>query len=293
MKARLIELGTQHLSSIFTKKIEENHFTTPFHFHDLCELNHVVNSYGKRIVGDNISNFSVGDLVLMSSNLPHMWYNDPSILKDSDTKSAKAIVTYFPCNFLGHLTDDPLVISKARALLEKAQRGLRFVGETQQKVSVKLHSLITKEGLPKVIEFLEIMDILLDSPEFEPLATVGYSHTFNEKDALRMNKVYQYLMNNFTEPISLADISAVANMTSPAFCNFFRKRTQKSFTLFVNELRIGHACRLLQDPELSISDVCFKSGYQSFANFNKFFKEITHRTPSQYRKESGVALTDL
>ncbi|MEO9003498.1 MAG: AraC family transcriptional regulator, partial [Ginsengibacter sp.] len=90
---------------------------------------------------------------------------------------------------------------------------------------------------------------------------------------------------NFTDVITLPQIAAVANLTPPAFCNFFKKKTQKSFSEFLNELRIGHACKLLQNLELSIADVCFKSGYQNMTNFNSFFKRITSKTPSQYRKE--------
>jgi AraC-like DNA-binding protein len=103
-----------------------------------------------------------------------------------------------------------------------------------------------------------------------------------------MNKVYQYLMKNFTEPIALSEIASIANLTPPAFCNFFKKRTQKTFSSFLNELRIGHACKLLHEEELTISDVCFKSGYQNFTNFNKFFKQKTNKTPSQYRRELRV-----
>jgi YesN/AraC family two-component response regulator len=97
--------------------------------------------------------------------------------------------------------------------------------------------------------------------------------------------VYQYIMKNFKDEITLNSVSSIANLTPPAFCNFFKKRTQKSFSRFLNEVRIGHACQLLESESKTISSVCFESGYQNFANFNKFFKEITGKTPSQYRKE--------
>lgn len=285
MKAQLIEVGLQKEETFFIKKIDCDHFETPFHFHELCELNYVVESSGKRVVGDNISNFSSGDLVLMSSNLPHIWYNDPSYFKDTDRSSAKAIVTYFNPNFLLHLTNEKHYDLKITHLLEKAKRGIRFVGVTQQYAMDKLNGIVKKQGLEKVIDFLDMINVLLDTTEYECLASIGYQHSFNEKDTRRMSTVYQYLIKNFTEPISLPQIAAIANLSPPAFCNFFKKRTQKPFSRFLNELRVGHACKLLQDNELSISDVCFQSGYQNMTNFNKFFKEITKKTPSQYRKE--------
>ena len=123
---------------------------------------------------------------------------------------------------------------------------------------------MNKNPLERVIDFLEIINIFLESDEYECLASIGYQHTFNRKDTQRMSNVYQYIIKNFSEPISLPQIASVANLTPPAFCNFFKKRTQKSFTQFLNELRVGHACNLLENQELTIADVCFRSGYQKY-----------------------------
>ena len=285
MKAQLIEVGLQKKQSVSIKKLEQPHFKTPFHFHDLCEMNYVVESFGKRIVGDNISNFSSGDFVLMNSNLPHIWYNDPLYFKESNLAPAKAIVTYFDPNFLIELTNDDKYTLKLEAFLEKAKLGVRFFGTTHQRATEKLNNILNKNPLERVIDFLEIINLFLESNEYECLASIGYQHSFNQKDTQRMNNVYQYIIKNFSEPISLGQIASVANLTAPAFCNFFKKRTQKSFTEFLNELRVGHACKLLQNRELSIADVCFQSGYQNMTHFNNFFKKITKKTPSQYRKE--------
>ncbi len=123
MKAALIELAPYQSSSIAVKRIKQNHFITPFHFHDYCELNYVKKSYGKRVVGDCINNFFEGDLVLMSPNLPHVWYNDPEILKTPSNSCAEAIVAYFPIDFLEKLTNDHMVLSKTNNLFEKAKGG--------------------------------------------------------------------------------------------------------------------------------------------------------------------------
>ena len=284
MKAYLIEVDFKKEQSFFIKNIDQHHFDGPFHFHELCEMNYVVESSGKRIVGDNIANFSSGDFVLMNSNLPHIWYNDPGYFKENTMTSAKAIVTYFNPNFLSGLSNEDQYNAKIKTLFEKAKRGIRFFGKTQQAVLTILNGIHLKNGLEKVINFLDIINLLLESKEYEYLASVGYEHSFNEKDTQRMNDIYKYLITNFTEPISLAQIAGVANLTPPAFCNFFKKRTLKPFSGFLNELRIGHACKLLNNMELSIADVCFQSGYENMTNFNNFFKKITKKTPSQYRR---------
>lgn len=285
MKAHLIEVGIHKEHSFSIKKIDQHHFSSPFHFHDLCEMNYVVESFGKRIVGDNISNFSSGDLVLMSPNLPHIWYNDPLYFKENDLATAKAIVIYFNPHFLISICKESQYDLKIKDLLDRAKRGIRFYGKTHENVTNKLNGMLNKNGLERVIEFLNIINLFLVSDEYEYLTSPGYQHSFNEKDTERMNDVYQYLIQNFTEPISLSRIASVANLTPPAFCNFFKKRTQRSFTEFLNGLRVGHACKLLLNPDLSIADVCFQSGYQNMTNFNNFFKKITNKTPSQYRKE--------
>lgn len=284
MKANLIEISPIDAQAIFVKRIEQTHFDSPFHFHEICELNHVVDSYGKRIVGDSIENFSAGDLVLMGPNLPHIWYNDPAT-KEKDKKTAKAIVCYFPPDFLNKLTSEESFILKIKNLVEKSKLGLRFYGETKRKVSLLVEEMTKTSEFRRVILFLEIMSILTDSDEYEPLATVNYKHKLNEKDTERMNNIYQYVMENFTEPIGLSTAAAIANMTPPAFCSFFKKRTQKSFTAFLNELRIGHACKLLKNFELPIADICYGSGYQNFTHFNSSFKKIMKTTPTQYRQE--------
>lgn len=297
MKAHLIEAGLQKEQSFFIKKIDQHHFNTPFHFHEFCEMNYVVESFGKRIVGDSIANFSSGDLVLMNSNLPHIWYNDPRYFGEEELPTAKAIVTYFNPNFLSGLSNENELDRKLKDLLEKARRGIRFYGNTKHNAIAKLNAIVNKQGLEKVVEFLNIINLLLISNEYECLASIGYQHSFNEKDTQRMNNVYQYLFKNFTETITLANIASVANLTPPAFCSFFKKRTQKSFSNFLNELRVGHACKLLQNQELTIADVCFQSGYQNMTNFNSFFKRITEKTPSEYRKEysaiKGIISADL
>ncbi|MCH5719215.1 helix-turn-helix domain-containing protein [Niabella hibiscisoli] len=145
---------------------------------------------------------------------------------------------------------------------------------------------MSKENdLKKIITFLELVHLLSNSKEYTYLASVSYKNLYDEKDTNRINKVYQYMMQNFQREISLHDVASLCNMTSNAFCRYFKSRTQKSVIEFLNELRIGHASKLLQSDIYSISDVCYECGYNSIANFNKFFKAIHKITPSEYRKK--------
>ncbi len=128
------------------------------------------------------------------------------------------------------------------------------------------------------------MELLSQSKEYEYLASLSYKNMYAEKDTGRIHKVYQFLIQNFHRDVELQEVSDLCNLTPNAFCRFFKSRTQKSFTQFLNELRIGHACKLLQNEVYSVSDVCYECGYNNLTNFNKFFKNITGKTPSEYRK---------
>lgn len=284
MKPKLIDVLPMNKHTIQLKKIDEFYLETPFHFHQLCELVWIEESFGKRIVGDNINNFSAGDLVLMSPDLPHVWQNDPVFFRKKRQFRSKATVIYFPANFLLNLSDESAIIQPIQELTKKATRGLKFFGTTQSRVAEILSKISVNDGLKKILDFLKVLEILSISKEYEYLSSVSYKNMYEEKDTGRMVAVYQFLIQNFHRNISLEEVARVANMSATAFCRFFKSRTQKSFIQFLNELRIGHACKILHEGNYSISDACYESGYNNLANFNKFFKSITGKTPSQYKK---------
>jgi AraC-like DNA-binding protein len=288
MKAQLIDVGVSGSKNIHIKKVDEFFLDTPFHFHQLCELVWIEKSFGKRIVGDSIDNFEDGDLVLMGPQLPHIWQNDELFYRKKKGNRVKATVIYFPADFPLNLTDEQNILSPIQELIKKASRGLVFYGVTRQKVSQILLALSKEKGLTKIINFLEVVDILSHSKEFRQLASISFKNLYEEKDTDRINKVYQFLMQNFYRDINLREVSDLCNMTPNAFCRFFKSRTQRSFTQFLNELRVGHACKLIQNETYSIADVCYESGYNNVANFNKFFKSITGFTPSKYRRKTEL-----
>lgn len=285
MKAHLIDVPLSGNRTIQIKKVDQFYLDTPFHFHHLCELVWVEKSYGKRIVGDNVDNFDDGDLVLMGPNLPHIWQNDAVFHRKEKDYRVKSTVIYFPSDFLLNLTDEQTILRPIQELIKRSSRGLKFNGSTGQKVSQILSAISEEEGFKKIIHFLQTIDILSQSQEYEYLASLSFKNLYDEKDTGRIHKVYQHLMQNFHRDIELQEVADLCNMTTNAFCRFFKSRTQKSLTRFLNELRIGHACKLLQNEEYSVSDVCYECGYNNLANFNKFFKTIQQTTPSEYRKK--------
>lgn len=285
MKAQFIELSPPTEKTIHIKQVDQEFLSNPLHFHELCELVLVQESYGRRIVGNHVDSFSSGDLVLMGPNIPHIWRNDEIFLEPESKLRAKAIVIYFPSDFLIRLTDEQKTIQAMQNFINKARQGIRFYGETKDRASKMIEALPDKLSISRITGFLNLIELLHDSNEYETLATDAYKAHFGQQETNRINQIYVYVMSNFKENVSLNEAAQILNMTPNAFCRFFKKHTQKSFSRFVNEMRIGHACKLLLDKTYSISEICYLSGYQNLTNFNKFFKSIMNKSPREYRKD--------
>lgn len=289
MKAQFIEVPSLGGKNVHLKNVSEAYLSSPLHFHDLCELVFIKESHGTRIVGDHIQEFQQHDLVLIGPNLPHIWYNDPVFYEPGSVLRAEAIVVYFPEELLASFLDDEQYVLSIKSFMIRASHGIRFYGDTALKVGRQLEEISNSSGLPRLANLLLICDNLLHSETWEMLSSPGYQFRLNQSDTKRVNNIYVYVMQNFKEEIFLTDVAAIANLTPAAFCRFFKKHTGKSFSGFVNELRIAHACKLLYNLELSISAICFESGFQNMTNFNKFFRRIKNCSPSQYRNKTKAA----
>lgn len=288
MKAQLIDVCSSSNKSIQIKFVEQKYLTAPLHFHEMCELVYIQKGYGKRIVGDHVRDFMEGDLVLLGPGLPHIWLNDPIFQQSDDSRSVSSIVIYFSAYLLSDLVGESN--SVIENLIVRAQRGLQFYGETQQRVVQSLNILKEKNSLTRISSFFNIIDILLNSGECNSLASIAYKNSFDKNDTDRMSTLYQYLNKNFKNVVSLSEAAKVVNMSPSTFCRFFKSRTGKPFSLFLNELRIGHACKLLIDGDQSITSIAFECGYQNLTNFNKFFRRVVGKTASQYKKETSISI---
>lgn len=284
MKAELIiDAPIINKKEIWIKKVIKPHFDHPFHFHQFCELVWVEKSFGKLVVGDYAGFFSEGELIMEGPELPHLWVCDDIFYKQTRGLYTKAYGLYFPPNLIPSMTDDAESIALFKDLVNKSQRGLRFYGNTRESIIDLLKKVINTEGLEQVGYFLRVIHILNKTSEFEYLASVGYEHKFNNNNDLdRFNDVYKFLLTNFHRDIGLKEVAEICHLTPTAFCRFFKNRSEKTFIRFLNEIRIGHACKLLQNDKYSIKDLYYECGYNNPVNFFKTFKLITNKTPKEY-----------
>lgn len=284
MKAELIiDAPIIDQKKIWIKKVEKAYLDHPFHFHHLCELTWIEKGYGNLILGDYVGSFSEGELLFENAKLPHLFKCDAAFYDKNQDLCTKATAIYFPHTLIPKLTDDTESISLYQEILNKAERGLRFYGQTKEKAIELIKIITSTNGLEQMGYFLQLIALINRSKEFECLASVGYKNSNNEQDMDRFNKVYQFLLRNFNRDIMVSEVAAICYMTPNSFCRYFKTKTQKTFTRFLNELRVGHACKLLQNNHASVLQVCYESGFSSPVNFFKFFKLVTNKTPRQYR----------
>ena len=151
-----------------------------------------------------------------------------------------------------------------------------------------LTNLILMEGLEGFIAVLQILNCLAKSAEYRLLASPGYTNTLRETDTKRMGMAHTFILQNFRRKITLSEVAILAHMTPSSFSRYFRNHTNKTFSDFLGELRIGYACKLLIEQKMNSTQACYESGFHTLSNFNKQFKSITNRTPGEYRREYGV-----
>ena len=286
MKAIYQKILLSEGSSFLATKLILPRFHSEYHFHPEYELKYVIESKGKRFVGDTIENFQEGDLILLGPNIPHYWKND-EIHDQTDLMQAKAVVILFSEYFLGEKFFSVQEMMPILELLKKAQAGLVFPNADSSNIPQMLDDLTKSKGPFRIILMLEVLAELAKS-ESRNLLTEEFSTGIpfldvNSPSFVRLQKVHHYVIKNFQFPLQIDDVAQIASMTPHAFCKYFKKSTKKTFMTFLNELRVCHAKKLLIENDIPISQISMESGFNNISNFNRQFKTGTHMTPSDFR----------
>ncbi len=255
-----------------------------WHFHPEHQLTLVLRSRGHRVVGDNISPLTAGDLVLVGGNVPHVWHQD-EVDRDASEDAVHAIVTRFRDDFLGTEFMRTPEMEPVRSLLRRAQRGLVVNGGTRHRVSKRMQAMAAATGLQRVIELLHVLDDLAQSRDLKPLASAGFRPELHETDQGRMGRVFGYIHEHLTDPISRDAVAARASLSAGAFSRFFKTRTGKTLPQYVNELRVGRACSRLAETDDKVADIALDCGFENLANFNRQFQRLMNASPRAYRQQ--------
>ncbi len=284
MYAQYFKLTKQFHQSISIRKDMRTAFYDHWHYHSELEIVYIIQGEGTRFIGDDISRFSDGDLVLLGSGLPHVWKSNDNYFDNNLRKKVSAIVLHFGHDFLGKgLWDLPEMIM-IKKLLELSLRGICYHLPETHLLKRKIREMLSQKPFDRLINLLTVLHELAHIEERTILSSISFAGHYQKHHSKRIDKIYDYILSNFEKNIKLEELAILANMTPASLCRFFRQKTRKSVSEFINEVRIGYACKLLIEGTLSISEVCFRCGYDSLSYFNRKFKRIVGQTPGSYQK---------
>jgi AraC-like DNA-binding protein len=254
------------------------YFEFKWHYHPEYELTYIIKGSGHRLVGNSYAYFSAGDLVLLGSNLPHTWSG-----KMESEGNSEAIVIQFSKEFMAPF----LQLDEGKAikqLLEQANRGLHFEDHTT--LADRLIDLTNATGMDRIVKLISILE-LLSQQSATPIASNAFHTVASPKSELRINKVCLFIQHNFTGKISLKEVADLIHLTESNFCKFFKKATGKTYSDYINEIRINEASRLLLQTEKNINQIAYACGFETLSYFNRVFFSKKGTTPSNYRKENS------
>jgi AraC-like DNA-binding protein len=248
-----------------------------WHFHPEYELVFINGANGTRHVGQHISKYLGSDLVFIGSNIPHLNFD-----YGVKTPYEKMVVHIKP-----HFLQEPMTstpeLSAIHQLFELSRHGIAFGQRCKEAVGERLQKLHLLSCFDQFVELLSIFQILATSNEIELLHTHPVVNPHNEKEQGRLRAIYLFLDNNYQRKIELAEVARLSNLTTPAFCRYFKRITRLTFTEFVNHYRVDKAKKLLRQ-DFNITETCFQCGFESISYFNKVFRKVTGENPLAFKK---------
>ena len=264
------------------------YFYDKFHHHQEVQITWIQKSYGSLLMGNTIATFEENDLLVIGANVPHSFQNDEVFYKKNNKYSAEATSILFNKNAFGKPFFDLPEMKSIKNFIKNADKGYRITGKTKEEIIAQLKLIEEKNGIERFLILMEILNRLSISKEVEFLTNLSFLGNPTSSESKKLETVFQYMLDHHQQTIKLEEVAKVANLSVSAFCRFFKLRTRKTFSQFVNEFRISVACKKLLLDDFSISEVCYEVGFTNLSNFNRQFKKITGYTPSQYIVKHGM-----
>ncbi|NLR68828.1 AraC family transcriptional regulator [Chitinophaga varians] len=277
MKPLIEKLTLSENTSFVARTYRTPHFEVPWHQHHEYELILILEGGGTAFVGDYIGDFKPGDIFFLGSNLPHTFQ------KSGDMITSAVVVQFLDSLWGNELLNLPEGVYMKNLLLAAAQ-GLKIPESYREKMADIIQGLENQQRFGRIISLFQCLNMMAESGDYITLSSQTPDANYRIKQA-EIDLILQYTNRNFRNKISLREVSAVVNMSVAAFCKYFRRSTKKTYVDYLNEMRIGYACKLLKDTNSSVIEICFESGFNTLANFNKQFLKYKSITPSAFRKK--------
>lgn len=286
MSALFEKILLKEEESFFIGIFQDNLEKSTWHYHNNFEISFITEGSGKRIVADSIEEFQPGDLVFLGRNLPHVWIAD----KETRTPSNRTLEMVF-LQFTSILSQQLLSLPEfgsVKRALEFSERGIQIVEQTLNEVSEIMLQLPYLKSFERILHFFRMMNIIGRSDSNIPLASEDYIKKRFRTGNKRIATIHEYLMNNYREEVNLKKIAELVNMAEGSLCRFFRENMGLTLFEYLNHIKTDFACKLLMNPDLSIMEVCFDSGFNNLSHFNKQFRKAIGMSPREYRKRFNL-----
>lgn len=285
MKPQLLKASPNPIHSFNARQDNVPYINNRWHYHTEVELIHFKKGNGTQFIGDSIKRFRSGDVILIGAHLPHYWRFDDVYFDEQVSISADVRVIHFSENFWGdvflNLPENKLI----KTTLEKARRGIQIGGPMKNNIGELLEQLLQAEGSKKIILLMEALTAIGICTKTRLLSSIGFKHNFEDSENDRIHAIYEFSLANFKRKIQTQEVADIAHVSVNYFCRYFKSRTRKTYSQFINEIRIGHACKLLIENKINVKQICYESGFYNFASFHKYFKSITGKSPLNYQRE--------
>ncbi|MDN3205258.1 AraC family transcriptional regulator [Algoriphagus sediminis] len=267
---------------------EGAHFYDRLHQHPEIQLTLIRKGHGQFLSRGYVGRFKQGDVFLLGENVPHVFRSDPEFFEPSTKLISHGISIFFDLAALKTTIQEVEDLKSMIELHRFAGKSFQIAGGDKYSLSGKINQFKSFKGLRRMSAGLEILDdIISDKTELVPLGLDEFSAQLSEKDGQRMNLVIQYILENQFSPISLDEVANIANLSKEAFCRFFKERTRMTFTQYLNQLRVMEAKKLLENPNLGVTQIAFQVGYENVSYFHRMFKKFTGYTPNKWRRVSS------
>ncbi len=252
------------------------------HQHPETQIMLIENGEGTLIAGDYVGRFGDGSLFLIGSGQPHVFRSDDLYYKPKSKLKVNSISLYFDERYAGESFWQLDELRKAYQFILQAGVGYRIQGKTQSQLTQLIRELVPLKGINKLIHFMQLLKVLSESKELIPLSITQPQTNLTITEGKRMNDILQFTFSQSHRKIKIEEAAEVANLSAEAFCRYFKVRTRKTYTTFLNEVRISNACKMLIGKRKSIQEICYDAGFANLSHFNRTFKKVTGKTPKGY-----------
>lgn len=291
MKPQLHKLPLINNTSFLYDQLHCKYFDKPWHFHEEYELVLIDKGKGTKFIGDKVGMFTDGDLMLIGSNIPHLFRNHEEYYQNNRRLQASSIFIHFTEDFLGEQFFKVPELKQVYKLLNNASFALQIHGKIRKWIIGKLKEMETLSAAYRLLGLMEILIRLSESKEIKPFLSNSFiadsrisSHSNLQQETERIHKVFEFIIKNYKQELYMQEIASMLNMSCASFSRYFKQHTRKNFSSYVTEIRISHACNQLMLDNESINQISYSSGFENLSNFYRHFRRITGVLPKDYRK---------